>query len=122
VTLDTVQGIKATNGPTFKNLLLQRGDGHGLLILNQTTPATYNVDLEFQDNGTSRWLFTVRVTDNDDLWIYNVSRASFDFKISASDGGIHIPNVKKGTNQANAGAVAGEIWMDTDDVTLRLGV
>jgi len=32
-----------------------------------------------------------------------------------SDGGIVVPYLKSGTTQANAGAAAGELWVDTDD-------
>lgn len=41
----------------------------------------------------------------------------------AADGGIHIPNIKSGTDQANAGATAGELYFDTDDGnTVKIGV
>ena len=35
---------------------------------------------------------------------------------------VHIPNMKSGANQAAAGAVAGELWHDTDDDTVKMGV
>ena len=40
----------------------------------------------------------------------------------ASDGGIHVGALKAGTDQANAGAAAGELYHDTDDHTVKLGV
>lgn len=41
----------------------------------------------------------------------------------AADGGIHIVNIKSGIDQANAGAVAGELYFDTDDNnTIKMGV
>ena len=40
----------------------------------------------------------------------------------AGDGGIHTPNMKTGTDQADAGAAAGELYADTnDDNTVKLG-
>ena len=39
-----------------------------------------------------------------------------------SAGGIHTPDMKTGTTQANAGAATGELWADTDDAnTVKLG-
>ena len=41
----------------------------------------------------------------------------------ADDGGIHTPYIKSGISQANAGAVANELWSDTSDGnTIKLGV
>lgn len=41
----------------------------------------------------------------------------------ASDGGIHLVNLKSGTDQSDAGAVAGELYSDTnDDNTVKIGV
>jgi len=41
----------------------------------------------------------------------------------AADGGIHIANMKSGTDQADAGAVAGELYFDTDDDnTVKMGI
>ncbi|HEC62494.1 MAG TPA: hypothetical protein ENI27_09635 [bacterium] len=41
----------------------------------------------------------------------------------ASDGGIHMAGMKSGTDQANAGADAGELYFDTnDDNTVKMGV
>jgi len=37
------------------------------------------------------------------------------------DGGVFMYNLKSGTDQANAGASADEIYVDTDDQTLKLG-
>ena len=43
-------------------------------------------------------------------------------KIGA-DGGIHFANLKSGTDQANAGASAGELYSDTnDDNTIKMGI
>lgn len=40
-----------------------------------------------------------------------------------SDGGVFIYSLKSGTDQANAGAAANELWRDTDDGnTVKLGV
>jgi len=42
--------------------------------------------------------------------------------IDLVDGGISMPNMKSGTDQANAGAAANELWVDTDDDnTIKLG-
>jgi len=39
-----------------------------------------------------------------------------------TNGGVHIPNMKTGTTQALAGAVAGELWADSDDAyTVKFG-
>ena len=41
----------------------------------------------------------------------------------AADGGIHIANMKSGTDQADAGAAAGELYFDTnDDNTIKMGI
>ena len=41
----------------------------------------------------------------------------------AADGGVFMYNLKSGINQAGAGAVAGELWYDTDDDnTVKMGV
>ena len=40
----------------------------------------------------------------------------------ASDGGIFMYGLKSGANQAAAGAAANELWHDTDDDTIKLGV
>jgi len=37
-------------------------------------------------------------------------------------GVLHIPNMKSGANQAAAGAAAGELWHDTTDNTVKMGV
>lgn len=43
--------------------------------------------------------------------------------ILANDGGIHVPNMKSGVDQAAAGAVAGELYFDTNDGnTVKMGV
>ena len=39
-----------------------------------------------------------------------------------SDGGIQMVSLKSGANQGAAGAAADEIWVDTADQTLKLGV
>lgn len=40
----------------------------------------------------------------------------------ATDGGIHMPHMKGGTDQANAGAASGELYFDTDDDrTVKIG-
>ena len=39
------------------------------------------------------------------------------------NGAVHMPSIKTGISQANAGAAAGELWADTnDDYTVKLGV
>jgi hypothetical protein len=41
----------------------------------------------------------------------------------AADGGVHVANLKSGTDQADAGAAAGELYQDTnDDNTIKMGV
>ena len=77
-------------------LLVQRGDSNSLLTLNQTTPATYNADLNFQDNGSTRWVASVRTTGTDDFWIYNSGRSSADFVIQDADGDIGIGTTSPG--------------------------
>jgi len=39
-----------------------------------------------------------------------------------SDGGVYMANLKSGATQGAAGAAAGELWHDTDDETIKLGV
>ena len=39
-----------------------------------------------------------------------------------SDGGVFFPNMKSGTDQANAGAAAGELYVDTDTNAVMVGV
>ncbi len=52
-------------------------------------------------------------TNNYALWV--------DAGTTQLDGIIFAPNLKSGANQAAAGAAAGEIYVDTDDQTLKLG-
>ena len=40
----------------------------------------------------------------------------------AGDGGIFMYNLKSGANQVGAGAAANELWVDTGDQTIKLGV
>ncbi len=40
----------------------------------------------------------------------------------AADGGVFIPRLKTGTTQGAAGAAAGEVYVDTDDQTLKVGI
>jgi len=56
-----------------------------------------------RNNDSSVWI----VDEDGDVW---------------QNGVIHIPNMKSGANQAAAGAVAGELWHDTDDDTVKMGV
>ena len=39
-----------------------------------------------------------------------------------ADGGVFFPNMKSGADQAAAGAAAGELYIDTDDNTIKVGV
>ena len=39
-----------------------------------------------------------------------------------SDGGIFLNNLKSGATQGAAGAAAGELWHDTDDDTIKIGI
>ena len=72
----------------------------------------------------------------DGNWAANNYSARLDFQVTAigaatrstkmklaGDGGLHFTNMKNGTTQANAGAIAGELWYDTDDGnTVKMGV
>ena len=59
----------------------------------------------------------------------NIDFQEINFKISGTtelsigtDGGIHATSIKTGTTQVGSGAIAGELWVDTDDdYTLKLG-
>jgi hypothetical protein len=78
---------------------LQRGSGgqeyHDLHIENATDP-----DLYFQSDGAG-------------------TPVSLRLRY---DGGIETPSMKSGTTQGGAGAVAGELWHDTTDDTIKMGV
>jgi hypothetical protein len=71
---------------------IAHGANHETLILNQTTPATYNLDLVWQDNGAGRWITTVRTASSDDFWLFNIGRGSVDLGIAASSGALTVPN------------------------------
>jgi len=43
-----------------------------------------------------------------------------DFEVAGDT--IRTPNIKSGATQAAAGANAGDLWTDTDDNTIKLGV
>ena len=68
------------------------GANHGVVAYSQSTPGTYNLDIELQDNGSSRWLISMRTTATDDLWFYNAARASTDLAINATTGVVSTPN------------------------------
>jgi hypothetical protein len=40
----------------------------------------------------------------------------------SNDAAVFMPNIKSGANQGAAGAAKGELWHDTDDDTIKLGV
>ena len=47
--------------------------------------------------------------------------ATVEFQV-LGNGGVLIPNMKSGATQVAAGAAAGELWHDTDDDTVKMGV
>lgn len=61
--------------------------------------------------------FRILVNDGDD----HPGSLTQRFRIE-SDGGVFIPGLKTGATQGAAGAAAGEIYVDTDDQTLKVGV
>jgi hypothetical protein len=56
-----------------------------------------------QNDGSSRWI----VDEDGDVW---------------QNGVLHVPNMKSGADQGAAGAAVGELWHDTDDNTVKMGV
>lgn len=51
----------------------------------------------------------------------NTGAAADRFRIDKT-GGIFVSSLKSGANQGAAGAAAGELWVDTGDLTIKLGV
>lgn len=84
---------------------VEYGGSHELLVLNQTTPASYNVDMIWQDNGASRWLTSVRTASDDDFWFYNVGRSSVDLAIDAATGNVGIGTTTPWKKLSVTGAV-----------------
>jgi len=78
---------------------------------HDTTITAYGIQVESDD------LYIGPNTDTDVITI----AAGTDIHLKGA--GIHAPNMKSGTDQADAGAAAGELYADTDDDnTVKLGV
>lgn len=56
------------------------------------------------------------------LFTYSTTAANIDQLVLHNDGGIFMATLKSGTDQANAGAIANELYHDTDDNTIKIGV
>lgn len=96
----TLSGTVA-GSPTFSGgVTFSRGTNHEVVVFNQTNPATYNLDVQWQDNGAVRWLQSVRTNSNDDFWFYNAARASADISISAASGVVAMANGATGQSGA----------------------
>lgn len=126
--------IESVNNSTTPELYIRRSDG---FIGIGTTNPIYGV----QQKKTG-WAYISTVTENPSLeagyhlrcdgfqewYVYTDSGGGLNFyddtvnMTIASDGGIHMPNMKTGTTQGGAGAIAGELWADSDDgYTVKLG-
>ncbi len=88
---------------------LSRNDGHAILSLDQTdATSTYNVDINLNDNGATRWVQSVRTAGgSDDLWFYNIGRTATDLAIENSTGEVGIgevsPDAKLHVTQVDSG-------------------
>jgi len=81
------------------------------IILN----ATKAVGGNFAAVGADGNLVAIRNNDSS-IWIIDAEGDVWQ------NGAIHIPNMKSGANQAAAGAAAGELWHDTTDDTVKMGI
>ncbi len=88
-------------------LYVSADDTHSALILNQQN-SSLNLDVNFNDATSTRWVQSVRTSDSsDDLWFYNAGRAATDLMIDNPTG-----NVGIGTTSPNGKLdVAGDIHM-----------
>lgn len=71
---------------------LTRGDDHTFIDMSQTNPATYNIDLSFKNNGSMKWLQSVRTTSSNDMWFYSNTKGSSVLTLEHDTGNVGIMN------------------------------
>ena len=78
-----------------------------------------NKAIRFRNAADNAWKWVLNFSDEDILYL----GAGGDGVKIQTDGGVLMPGLKSGTDQANAGAAAGELYADeNDDYTIKLGV
>lgn len=83
-----VTGAVAASGVVT---ISQGGIGAGL-VLNQTTPATYNVDLNFNTSGAQRWVQSVRSAAlTYDMWFFSNSLGTSVLTLNNTTGVVSAP-------------------------------
>lgn len=74
--------------PTMTTPFMGSSGSHACGIFNQQTPGSFNLDVEWRDNNSARWLTSVRTNSNDNFWFYNIARANADLVIDAATGNV----------------------------------
>lgn len=64
---------------------ISSGSSASQLIVNQTTPATYNDDILYENNGSNAWDLSTRTTGNGDFWVYNFTTSQADIDCAKSN-------------------------------------
>lgn len=123
--------VTTADGP-YLNFLKSHSDTQGTKVATVDTELLGAIQFVGQDTApgdyTSAWIKVIqdgvatatRVPAKMEFVTSTGAARAVRFMI-APDGGIFMYNLKAGANQGAAGAATDELWVDTDDQTIKLG-